>query len=168
MSLSGKIIDKKEGKNYILSILNKKRSLSLFSEGGSMKPILPDKSEIIIDRNLDLVKRGDIVIYLRNDTLIVHRVIRVIKDKYLTKGDSALRFDSPLVSAEELVGIVKVIIKDNRVINLEKKRWRAINHTLTMASLVEGALIKILTVFVRFFHDGIKRYVFYKKRVEIE
>ncbi len=68
--------------------------------------------EAIKDDNIEL-KKGDVIVFEKNDNLIVHRIYNVFKlgngeSLYQTKGDNNNTVDNWLVKDEEIIGIVRV------------------------------------------------------------
>lgn len=67
------------------------------------------------------VSRGDIVMYAREQVLVVHRVVRTSADSrepyFVTRGDRSLRDDAP-IDAGELLGRVVSIERRNRRVNV--------------------------------------------------
>lgn len=110
--------------------------------GNSMKPLLHNGSRVLIEHCSSSVNIEDIIVYYRNNGLIAHRVIRIKTDEqkrlYLTKGDSALRFDDPLVSEKEIVGVVRGIVKESKTIHLTGWRWRIFGKVMAASSLIVG------------------------------
>ncbi len=138
--------EKSHKDRIVLPVLNQwiksgKRN-RIFISGCSMKPLLNDGSQVFVEHVRRSVKTGDIIIYLRDERLISHRVLRVIKDGgstfYLTKGDSAVRFDKPVVGEEEIAGIVRGIVKGRKTIDLTGWRWRIFGKVVAASSFIIG------------------------------
>jgi len=53
---------------------------------------------------------GDVIVFFRSDKMIAHRVVGYDKknDQWFAKGDTLLRFDSPL-KKNEIIGIVNAV-----------------------------------------------------------
>jgi signal peptidase I len=81
--------------------------------GISMLPTLwPGDLLTIEPVDIEQVTRGDLVLYTRENRLVVHRAVECVRGKgqclWTTRGDALFRTDQPL-SAEELLGrVVKV------------------------------------------------------------
>jgi signal peptidase I len=151
MNLAGKLNkdmlrEKSHKERIVLPVLNQWIKTGKWNRicisGCSMKPILNDGSQVLVEHGRHSVKTGDIIIYLRDERLISHRVLRVIKDGdsvfYLTKGDSAVRFDRPVVGEEEITGIVRGIVKESKTIHLTGWRWRIFGKVMAASSLIVG------------------------------
>ena len=61
---------------------------------GSMEPTF-SKGTLLIVKETDEVKKGDIVVYQSGNTLVVHRVIDIQDDRITTQGDANNTADEP-------------------------------------------------------------------------
>lgn len=99
-----------------IELLESGRETIVRAVGMSMFPWILPKEKLIIspikDRDL---KIGDIVIFLSNNRLIAHRLVKIdnIKNIYFTRGDGNLKTDTP-ISYEDIKGVVTKI-RDNRM-----------------------------------------------------
>ena len=73
----------------------------------SMEPIL-HRGDLLFVLNSEDPQVGDIVIYQRSDVkyTIVHRIIEINEDGYITKGDNNPTADPYVVKREQIVGKV--------------------------------------------------------------
>lgn len=81
-----------------------KKPFELTVDGTSMIPILHpgDRIEICARDNYAV---GDILVFFyKNDTLLVHRLLRVENGRYLCKGDNSFRLED--IRKEDIVGAV--------------------------------------------------------------
>ena len=80
----------------------------------SMNPIYYRGDAIIYEKNTD-IKKGDILVFEYNNSIITHRVINIIEEdgtKYFqTKGDNNDNPDLNLTPAEDVLGKVRFIVK---------------------------------------------------------
>ena len=76
-------------------------------EGVSMEPTLQSGDLVLVIRRVspDDIDLGDVIVYRRGRTLIIHRVVRVEDGVMITKGDNNWLPDPP-VGASEIVGKV--------------------------------------------------------------
>ena len=58
--------------------------------GNSMLPLLFDRASIVVVEDAARVppRRGDVVLYKMGEIYILHRVLRVKQEEYLTRGDN--------------------------------------------------------------------------------
>ena len=85
------------------------------------------------------LKVGDIIVALRDDKMVAHRIVKIIKVKnqikYHAKGDSSYTIDSE-VDINNILGIVKKIVS----INYENrpKLYSKYNKWIALFSYLEG------------------------------
>jgi signal peptidase I len=117
-----------EGSNVKLDLaIDVLRSLGearLAVSGSSMLPSLWPGDILEIHRVAAAdISKGDIVVFAREDHLIVHRVLRMTRvGEHLTistRGDRSARVDAP-ISDTELLGRVQSIKRGDRSINLHR------------------------------------------------
>lgn len=79
----------------------------------SMMPKINVGDAVIYKKNIDVasLKKGDIIVYLKNNIIIIHRIfiIKTINGEVniITKGDNNLGVDNWLVKSEDLIGVYK-------------------------------------------------------------
>lgn len=82
---------------------------------GSMTPNINKGDVVIVEKyqedELVNIKEGDILVYKKEDTVIVHRVVEVSKNdntySYRTKGDSNDNEDSWIINEKDVIGVAK-------------------------------------------------------------
>jgi signal peptidase len=76
-------------------------------EGNSMEPTLQTGDLVIVLKRVATsdVSVGDVVVYRRGSTLIIHRVVMIEGSTFITKGDNNWVVDPP-VNSEALIGKV--------------------------------------------------------------
>ncbi|QUI21038.1 signal peptidase I [Vallitalea pronyensis] len=85
---------------------------------GSMEPMIYPGDVILVqkinEKNIQLLKEGDVIQFQRGDILISHRIIELVHEHqqvvYRTKGDNNSSEDSELVTPENVKGIIKHVI----------------------------------------------------------
>jgi signal peptidase I len=104
-------------------------SIRLPAVGTSMVPAI-HPGDILSIQPIDPkeVTLGDIVVYAREEVLVVHRIVRTSassSESYLiTRGDRLLRDDAPILPGE-LLGRVASIERKNRCVNIHPLLNRA-------------------------------------------
>lgn len=92
--------------------------------GTSMVPAIHPGDVLSIEQvDPKEISRGDIVVYAREQVLVVHRIVRTSagssEPHLVTRGDRLLRDDSPILPGE-LLGRVASIERKNRRVNVHK------------------------------------------------
>lgn len=95
-------------KNNPDTILNKGKTGKFFYTGTSMNPTFRLGHLLYIRPDVRDVKPGDVVVYERDGHNIVHRVVLVGKDGYVTRGDNNLFSDPKPVAFDKLIGRVEM------------------------------------------------------------
>lgn len=76
-------------------------------KGDSMNPTISDNSILLVSKDISHLMVGDIIVYLNNkDEKILHRIIKIEEDYYITKGDNNNVEDSYKPKLEDIRGKV--------------------------------------------------------------
>lgn len=110
------------------------------SMGDSMSPLIKDACKLEVRLgNMQKFRIGDIALFLENNRVVAHRIIRMKKEgeaiEFLLKGDNNKDVDR-FFKKEELVGKLEKIIYPDYVINLHNKRNKVMSFLLTAYSLL--------------------------------
>jgi len=94
--------------------------------GASMVPVLWPGDQITV-RLSDSSKLGPdaIVVFRQSERLVVHRVIRRMSDRIVTRGDARLCCDRP-VKATEVLGRVESIRRNGRPVRMQPRFWQRV------------------------------------------
>lgn len=86
-----------------IPILWGKKPLVVIS--GSMEPILKVGGILYYEQiNIDDFKVDDILVYQLNDHIVSHRILKIDKDGFITKGDNNSSVDSYVVYKDNIIG----------------------------------------------------------------
>ena len=101
---------------YLVSGYFKYYALAIAS--GSMHPVFNRGSVVIVERtddkydNYNKLTEGEIIAYKCENSIVVHRLIRIVETKdetfYYTKGDANKNEDNYPIKKENIIGIVRV------------------------------------------------------------
>lgn len=81
-----------------------KKPFNLIVAGISMLPILHEGDTVSVCRK-DSYEIGDILVFFyKQNELLVHRLLKIEKDRYFCKGDNAFRLED--ISDEQILGAV--------------------------------------------------------------
>ena len=73
------------------------------TSGVSMYPMLRDRRDtIIVTRPKERLKKFDVALYKRGESYVLHRVIKVLPDSYIIRGDNCLAKEYGITDAEVL------------------------------------------------------------------
>ena len=79
--------------------------------GISMMPAIEAGDIVIVDTQPEKISIGDVIVYRYGDLLVGHRVIGIVKEGYITKGDNNLYTDY-LVTKDRVVGKIVWVVED--------------------------------------------------------
>ena len=89
-------------------------------KGTSMNPMLYENRDKVLIKKVDKrLKKGDVALYKRGETYILHRVMRVYENSYTFCGDNQIFFEYG-VKDEDVLGVLTAYYKGNKFIELDK------------------------------------------------
>ncbi len=108
--------------------------------GTSMVPFLVDGNKVLVRfEKVENLRCGDLVTYKTGNELITHRIIGIIDNRILTKGDY-LSLPDKLMDKDSLIGKVIIIFRNNKNLNMEQGKFAVIN-------LIIGYLQRVIGLF---------------------
>ena len=104
-------------------VLQKDGELFFTNVGYSMYPLIKEREDILHIVTSDSYKRGDIILFKSNiDHYVLHRILRIKKDKIITAGDYNYFKDQPIAKEQVLGKLIEIKKKDGKVIDLSKDK----------------------------------------------
>ena len=92
-------------------VLNKDGELIFTNVGYSMYPLIKQREDILRIVKTDTYKKGDIVLYKSNvDHYVLHRILKIKKDKIILAGDYNYFKDKP-ITKNMILGLLTTITK---------------------------------------------------------
>jgi signal peptidase len=118
---------------------SQQRGLVQVVGGNSMAPLIRAGDLVLVERSLDDIRPGAVVVFQSGDELITHRVISVGDSEsgvwFITKGDNALWPDPP-VPAAEIIGRVLSVKRGERQMSLDTALWSAGSRLVALIMLL--------------------------------
>jgi signal peptidase I len=103
----------------------------------SMAPLIREGDTIqVINNKTGSLKVGDVVVFIRNNELITHRLIKIKNEYYYTKGDQIITIDPP-VKKKDFLGLVVSVCWRDRQLNLMSKQWILANRIIGILGWVQ-------------------------------
>ena len=104
-------------------VLEKDGELFFTNVGYSMYPLIRQREDILHIVKTNVFKRGDIILYKSEaDHYVLHRILRIKKDKIICAGDYNYFKDKP-ITKEQVLGLLVAIKKiDGKEIDLSKDK----------------------------------------------
>ena len=104
-------------------VLEKDGELFFTNVGYSMYPLIKQREDILHIVKTDSVKKGDIILYKSHvDHYVLHRVLKIKKDKIIAAGDYNYFKDQPFTFDQVLGKLVDIKKKDGKTIELSKDK----------------------------------------------
>ena len=104
-------------------VLDKDGELIFTNVGYSMYPLIRQREDILRIVKTDTYKKGDIVLYKSNvDHYVLHRILKIKKDKIILAGDYNYFKDKPITKNMILGLLTTITKKDGKIIELSKDK----------------------------------------------
>ena len=104
-------------------VLNSDGELYFTNVGYSMYPLIKEREDILHIVKTSDYKRGDIILFKSNvEHYVLHRILKIKKDKIITAGDYNYFKDQPITYAQILGKLISIKKKDGQVIDLAKDK----------------------------------------------
>ena len=104
-------------------VLDKDGELIFTNVGYSMYPLIRQREDIWRIVKTDTYKKGDIVLYKSNvDHYVLHRILKIKKDKIILAGDYNYFKDKPITKNMILGLLTTITKKDGKIIELSKDK----------------------------------------------
>ena len=104
-------------------VLDKDGELIFTNVDYSMYPLIKQREDVLRIIKTDNYKKGDIVLYKSEiDHYVLHRVLKIKKDKIILAGDYNYWKDKPITKEQVLGKLTSIKKKDGTVIDLSKDK----------------------------------------------
>ena len=104
-------------------VLEKDGELFFTNVGYSMYPLIKEREDILHIVKTDDYKRGDIILFKSNvEHYVLHRILKIKKDKIITAGDYNYFKDQPITPNQVLGKLVTIKKKDGKELDLSKDK----------------------------------------------
>ena len=104
-------------------VLDKDGELIFTNVGYSMYPLIKQREDILRIVKTDEYKKGDVVLYKSHvDHYVLHRILKIKKDKIILAGDYNYFKDKPITKDKVLGLLTTITKKDGKIIDLSKDK----------------------------------------------
>ena len=104
-------------------ILDKDGELIFTNVGYSMYPLIKQREDVLRIVKTDKYKKGDVVLYKSHvDHYVLHRILKIKKDKIILAGDYNYFKDKPITKDKVLGLLTTITKKDGKIIDLSKDK----------------------------------------------
>ena len=109
----------------IEKILAEKKIFVSTTSGVSMMPMLRNRRDtIIVEPTEERLEKYDVALYRRGDSYVLHRVIKVLPDSYVIRGDNCIAKEYGITDADILGKLTSFYRKDKKI-DMTKRPYRA-------------------------------------------
>ena len=104
-------------------VLEKEGELFFTNVGYSMYPLIRQREDILHIVKTTDIKKGDIILYKSEvDHYVLHRILKIKKDKIICAGDYNYFKDQPITLEQVLGKLISIKKKDGQEIDLSKDK----------------------------------------------
>lgn len=99
------------------------------TSGVSMRPLLRHRRDtIIVTPTSERLKKYDVALYQRGEAYVLHRVIKVLPDSYIIRGDNCILLEH--VKDEEILGKLTGIYRAEKLVNMNGFKYRFYSRSI--------------------------------------
>ena len=133
-------------------------SLTYKNKGTSMMPLLRQDRDLftVVRKSRDRCRKYDIVLYKDKDEYILHRIIKVVPDGYIIRGDNTYRKE--FRSDNQILGVVTGVIRDGKEISVTDPGYRLYSVLRNVSYPFRFLLMKIRRVAARLLRSIIRKH----------
>lgn len=109
----------------IEEIIAKNRIYVSTTVGVSMYPMLRNRKDtVIISPCCCRLKKYDIPLYKRGDLYVLHRIVKVLPDAYVVRGDNCIKSEHGITD-KDIIGVLTGFYRGNRQVNMDGAAYKA-------------------------------------------
>lgn len=137
----------------IEQLLKDGSAIQLKPRGYSMYPLFhPGRDEAIIEAYpIDQLRRGDVILYRRDQgILVLHRICRITSDGFYLVGDNQTEVEGPL-SPEQIHGKLTGVVRNGKSFSVSYPIYRMLSSIWLFLRPVRPFFWSVTAFFRRFF-----------------
>lgn len=104
-----------------LKTILKEKDVILRIKGNSMWPFFKNGKTSVHLHKVNLIKKHEIYLYKLNDTYVLHRLIKIKKDKLIFQGDR--NYSTEIITKDDLIGHV-VAYQNKKYIDTKSRLYK--------------------------------------------
>ena len=132
----------------IEKILDKDGVFVSTTSGVSMYPLLRHRRDtIVVTPAKERLKKYDVALYRKGDNYVLHRVIRVLPDSYIIRGDNCLLLE--YIKNEEILGKLTGIYRSEKEVNMRGVKYRLYSRLIVLANPLIRLKLKLKSILLR-------------------
>ncbi len=111
-------------KSNIEEIIERDGAFVSTISGYSMSPMLKDRRDtVVISQIAGEIKKYDVILYRAGGKYVLHRVVKVREDHYVTCGDNCAALER--VPKDSVIGILSEVWRGEEKLDLTSKAYRS-------------------------------------------
>ncbi|MBQ7800479.1 MAG: S24/S26 family peptidase [Oscillospiraceae bacterium] len=136
-------------------VLKEKGFFVTTTSGVSMMPLFSDRRDrIVIKPAAERLKKYDVPLYRRGESLVLHRIIKVRENDYIIRGDNCVLRE--IVSDEQIVGVLAEFYRKDKHYTVNDFSYRLYSRLWVFISPVIIAGKKIRMLLSAIYHKIVK------------
>ena len=115
------------------------------TSGVSMYPLLRHRRDtIIVTPAAERLKKYDVALYQRGESYVLHRVIKVLPDSYIIRGDNCILLEH--VKDEEILGKLTGIYRAEKEVNMQGGGYKLYSKAIVTLNPLVRLQLKLRAV----------------------
>lgn len=112
------------------------------TSGVSMYPMLRDRRDTIaVTPTQERLKKYDVALYRRGNSYVLHRVIKVLPDSYVIRGDNCAAKE--YVPDSSVLGKLTEVWREDKKLNMQGAPYRAYSRLITFFNPIVRIKLRI-------------------------
>ncbi len=113
------------------------------TSGVSMYPMLRDRRDtIVVTRPVERLKKYDVALYRRGDQYVLHRVIEVLPDSYVIRGDNCLKKEYGITD-RDIIGKLTSFYRKDKEVNMNGAPYKLYSRLIRVCHPFVSFKIKL-------------------------
>ena len=113
------------------------------TSGVSMYPMLRNRRDtIIVTPTAERLKKYDVALYRRGESYVLHRVIKVLPDSYIIRGDNCIAKEYGITDAD-ILGKLSGFMRGEKEINMNGAAYKLYSRIICALHPIVSAKLKI-------------------------
>ena len=113
------------------------------TSGVSMYPMLRDRRDtIIVTPTNERLKKYDVALYRRGENYVLHRVIKVLPDSYIIRGDNCIAKEYGITDAD-IIGKLSGFMRGEKEINMKSAAYKLYSRLICAVHPIISLKLKI-------------------------
>ena len=93
--------------------------------GTSMYPMLRNRRDtIVVKKAIGRLKKYDVPLYKKGESYVLHRVMEVLPDSYIIRGDNCDQKEYGITD-DQILGVLEEFYRGDKKVRLDSRRYQA-------------------------------------------